>query len=221
MKKYIIRPLLFFIVVLSLSGCASFVHDYKYLEGTDSKIGVVLCHGRGFSRENVIAPLRKGINQHLGYHTISIAMPNKNKNWKDYVDDFPDAYDGIEAAISYLRDEKSVTTVYLMGHSMGSRMATAFLATHKDTGIAGFIGVGIRNGGGELLDSNKNLRNVSIPVIDVFGTGGIDERHARKRADMVSARYKQVVIEGANHGFTDHTDKLIAVVVDWLKKRQQ
>ena len=48
----------------------------------------------------------------------------------------------------YEMKKKKVERIYLMGHSMGSRMTTSYLATNPTAPIAGFIGVGIRNGGG-------------------------------------------------------------------------
>lgn len=117
--------------------------------------------------------------------------------------------------------EKGVTKIYLMGHSMGSRMATAFLAEHADAGIAGFIGVGVKNGGKPPLDSNSNLRKITIPVLDVYGDGGDgkDKVEAAARADMVSDRYQQVLIPKADHVFDTGEDEMTKAVVDWLRKQ--
>lgn len=191
-----------------------------YLDGA-SKVGVILCHGRGkHPKWKVVDPLRKGINEKLGYHTLSLQMPAEKKNWKAYAADFPRAHQEIEAGIAFLRDEKKVGKIYLMGHSMGSRMATSFLASNPSAPIAGFIGVGIRNGGPGALDSNANLRGVVIPVLDVYGDGGNGEdmTHAEARSDMVSGRYKQVLISGANHTFDGQEEEMVKKVIDWLRE---
>jgi len=195
--------------------------DNEYLPGKTSTTAVILAHGRGkYPTWFVVEPLRIGINEQLGYHTLSIQMPTDDVSWDDYDNLFPDAYKRIQAAIRFLRDTKKVKKIYLVGHSMGTRMVTGFLASHPDSGIAGFIGVGIRNGGGVPLDSNKNLRSVRIPVLDVYGDGGYgkDKIHAAVRLDMVSPHYKQVLIPGANHKFTRHEKELVDVVVRWLQK---
>jgi len=225
------RRLLTIVLVMLLSACQS--NSVKntdsqlpvnaYLDGGMSTVGVVLCHGRGkHPAWKVVDPLRKGIYQQLGYHTLSIQMPTSEGNWRDYDLLFPDAYRRIESAIRFLKEEKKVQKVYLMGHSMGSRMATAFLKEHPDSGIAGFIGVGIRNSGGGVLDSNSNLRKVEIPVLDVYGDGGDgqDAVDAKVRSDMVSDRYQQVLIPGANHKFTSHEKEMVEAVVGWLKKQK-
>ena len=193
-----------------------------YLDGKDSTIGVVLCHGRGqYPTWLVVDPLRRGLNEELGYHTLSIQMPTGDVNWKEYEAFFPDAHKRIAAAIRYLKDIKKVKKVYLMGHSMGSRMATSFLADNPNSGIAGFIGVGIRNGGDAPLDSDSNLRAVTIPVLDVYGDGGDgkDADHADDRSDMESNRYKQVLISDADHKFTQHEKEMVNAVTSWLKEQ--
>lgn len=193
-----------------------------YLDGSSSTIGVVLCHGRGkYPTWLVVDPLRKGINKQLGYHTLSIQMPTGDVNWREYEDFFPDAHKRIAAAVRYLKNTKKVEKVYLMGHSMGSRMATSYLADHPNSGIAGFIGVGIRNGGDGPLDSDANLRSIKIPVLDVYGDGGDgkDADHANTRSDMAGKDYQQVLISGADHKFSGHENEMVNTVVSWLKKQ--
>jgi dienelactone hydrolase len=194
-----------------------------FLEGKGATVGVVLCHGRGkYPTWSVVDPLRKGIHEQLGYHTLSIQMPTGNVSWREYEAFFSDSERRIAAAVRYLKDEKGVTKVYLMGHSMGSRMATSYLANNHNSAVSGFIGVGIRNGGGSPLDSDSNLRLVNFPVVDVYGDGGDgkDYDHAMSRSDMVSSKYEQVLIKGADHTFTGHEKEMVSAVVNWLQKQE-
>jgi dienelactone hydrolase len=216
-------------IILAIACCTSSLvfagppTGSVYLDGGTSKIGVILCHGRGqHPTWKVVDPLRKGIHKKLGYHTLSLQMPAEKKNWNAYAADFPRAHKEIKAGIAFLRDEKKVERIYLMGHSMGSRMATSYLASNPTAPIAGFIGVGIRNGGDEPLDSNANLRHVTLPVVDVYGDGGdgVDMKHAGARSDMVSDRYKQVLIPGASHTFDDYEEQMLQAVIDWLSERR-
>jgi dienelactone hydrolase len=216
-------------IVLATAFCTSSLtfaaqpSGSEYLDGGTSKVGVILCHGRGqHPTWKVVEPLRKGIHEKLGYHTLSLQMPAGKKQWEAYAADFPRARSEIEAGIAFLRNEKKVERIYLMGHSMGSRMATSYLANNPKAPIAGFVGVGIRNGGGEPLDSNANLRRVTIPVVDIYGDGGdgVDLKQAKARSDMVSDRYTQVLIPGASHTFDGHEGEMLKAVVDWLSKRQ-
>ena len=129
----------------------------EYLEGKDSKVAVVLAHGRGNSPDgNVVGPLRRAIQQELGFHTLSLRMPDPGADSPDSPElaaAFPEAYQRIQAAIDFLRREKGVERVYLMGHSMGGRMTSGFLANTPDAGVVGFIGVGLTAGGKEPVNT--------------------------------------------------------------------
>jgi alpha/beta superfamily hydrolase len=216
----------FMAVLMAWAGTAQARSDVParaaYLDGGDSKVGVILLHGRGKDpRWKVVDPLRRAVHRQLGFHTLSLQMPAADKPWRQYAGDFPRAYQEIEAGIAFLRDSKNVETIYLMGHSMGSRMGTAYLARHPDAPIAGFIGVGVRNRGDAPLDSNQNLRRISLPVVDIYGDGGdgVDLQDARARADMVSDRYTQVLIPGADHTFDRGQRQMVKAVIDWLSER--
>ena len=101
-----------------------------YLDGDNSKTGLILLHGKGkHPKWKVVNPVREAVNKQLGYHTLSLQMPNTKKVWKQYAEDFPEAYNRIKDGIRYLQEE-GVTTIYLMGHSMGGRMASGFMATN-------------------------------------------------------------------------------------------
>ena len=227
MKKNVIVIIFVLTIFFTCRAWAGQPDRSEYLDGGRSNIAVILCHGQGkYPRWLVVDPLRKGINKELGFHTLSLQMPVLQVNaayWKKYADVFPVAYKEIEAAIAFLRKEKGVKTIYLMGHSMGSRMATAFLANHPDSGIKGFIGVGIRNGGPTPLDSNSNLRKIKIPVLDIFGDGGdgIDGIQGKDRADLVSTNYKQILIPGADHLYSFYEDQMVKAVVDWLRENEK
>ncbi len=192
-----------------------------YLDGGDSKYGLILAHGKGkYPTWLVVDPLRKGIHNDLGYHTISLQMPTGYSDWKEYSDGFPDAYKTIEEAIAYLKNDKGVSKIFLFGHSMGARMACAFVAKHPDSGLSGLIVAGCRNNGGDPLGCDQNLKKVDLPVLDIWGgKNGKDSRAASERSGLVSATYTQVKISGANHKFEGREAELLNAVKKWLKKQ--
>jgi len=221
------------LIIVFMTGCQSSqsikttdpdMPDNAYLTGSKD-VGLVLCHGRGhYPTWMVVEPLRKGVNKQLGYHTLSIQMPTGDVSWRDYVHYFPDARKRIDTAIKALK-EKGVKKIYLMGHSMGTRMATSYLAKKPDASVAGFIGVGIRTYGEGDLNTTENLRMINIPVLDVFGDGGDgkDADHAADHEVFVGADYKQILIQGADHRFTEsnHEKKMVDVIVAWLKTQSE
>lgn len=96
-------------------------------------------------------------------------------------------------------------------------MTSVFLANHPDSDIAGFISVGSFAAGDEPVDTNSVLRNVRIPVLDVYAEGNENARFAESRRRFFSKRFKQVAIPGANHDFIGHDDTVAAEVIGWLK----
>lgn len=196
----------------------------EYLEGAQSKVAVVLAHGRVNAPDgNVVGPLRRAIHEQLGFHTLSLQMPDPGSDALDspaLVAMFPEAYQRIQAAIDFLKKDKGVERVYLMGHSMGGRMTSGFLANHPDAGVAGLIGVGLTAGGKEPVNTNLNLRKVKIPVIDIYGDNDMDARAASFRKPMVSERFEQVEIRGAPHSYRGYEQPVADAVVGWLKKQE-
>ena len=132
MKPSIQKSVLFFIaLIISVPLYSSQPTDSVYLKG-EKNSAVILAHGKGkHPTWKVVNPLRKGINTGLGFHTLSLQMPNDNKNWKEYANDFPKAYDTINQGISFLKT-KGIKNIYLLGHSMGSRMMGAYTSNNEN-----------------------------------------------------------------------------------------
>ena len=199
-----------------------------YLDGGTSTVGVILCHGRNQQPTGgVVDPLRRGIHAQLGYHTLSLQMPAVGSERPPYNKFFPEAYKRIDDAVQFLRNEKRVRTMYLMGHSLGSRMATGYLAEHNEASISGFIGVGVRIGGDVPVNSLMNLKiamqkSPVLKVVDVYGDGGdgIDAKQARRRSFLVGDRYQQILIPGADHRFDSGEKQMVEAVVNWLKAQK-
>lgn len=197
-----------------------------YLDGNDAKTAVILAHGQGLNADaNVVGPLRRAIHQELGWHTLSLNMPTLSgerggaEQLDQYAATFPDAYSRIQVAIQFLLQEKGVEHIYLMGHSMGSRMATAFLALHPEAPVAGFIGVGMLGGGQPPLNPNISLRSIKIPVLDVYAENDRDAQAAAARKNLVSERFTQVSIPGAKHDYKGYEQPVAQAVNGWLRKQ--
>jgi dienelactone hydrolase len=198
----------------------------EYLDGRGAKVAVVLAHGLGLDADShVVSPLRKAIHSELGYHTLSLQMPTlagkrSPELFQQYASTFPEAYARIQAALDFLRKEKGVERVYLMGYSMGGRMTTAFLANNPEAGVAGYIGVGLSAGGPEPLNTNINLRKVNVPVIDVYAENDRDARFAENRKSLLSDRFVQVPIAGAKHNYRGYDNQVTKAVIGWLTKQE-
>jgi pimeloyl-ACP methyl ester carboxylesterase len=221
--KHILVLVVCFFSLLNIAVCqAEQLAKPVYLDGGNSKYGLILCHGRGkYPTFDVVDPLRKAVHQQLGWHTLSLQMPADNIDWLDYADDFPKAYQTIQQGIEFLRQERGVQTIYLMGHSMGARMSAAFVANYKETDLAGLIVAGIRNNGGTPLDGEASLRKVKVPVLDIYGADEFEDvSAANERSYMASDKYRQVSIAKGNHRFVGVEREFTREVIAWLLTRQ-
>jgi len=213
----------FLALVIVSNAAAADMPKGEYLEGKNSKVGVILAHGQGLNPDsNVVGPLRKTINKDLGFHTLSLQMPvlpgpKTLDKFLEYEPTFPEAYKVIQAGIDFLK-QKGVERIYLMGYSMGGRMTTGFLVRNPDSGVIGYIGVGLLGGGPEPLNTNLNLKKIKLPVIDISADSGPDAKSAEFRKQLVSDRYTQVTIPGAKHDYLGYNDQVDAAVIGWLKK---
>jgi predicted alpha/beta-hydrolase family hydrolase len=213
-------------LVLLSSLAAAQMPKGEYLDGKVSKVAVILAHGQGLDPDaNVVGPLRRAIYETLGYHTLSLSMPTlpgvkSLELFEQYESTFPEAYARIQAGIDFLRREKGVERIYLMGHSMGGRMTSAFLANNPDAPIVGFIGVGLLAGGKEPLNTNLNLRKIKIPVIDIYAENDRDAKSAEFRRPFVSDTFLQVPVPGAKHDYKGYEKVVAEAVINWLKQRE-
>jgi hypothetical protein len=211
--------------------------DGLYLDGGKSSVGVILVHGRGVGPSGVVVnPLRIAIHERLGYHTISLSYPmsKSHKSAQEELKYFPDAYERIDAAISFLTKEKGVTRLYIIGHSLGTRITTSYLVNKLTPIIGGYIGIGVMGGmkkncqkeNAIPLSSWCNLKatlanNPVFPIMDVVALGDEEEASlAEERAAFISPTYQQIRIEGADHQFLSKGDEMVNRVVLWLKGQQ-
>lgn len=134
-----------------------------------SQAAVILAHGRAQGPDGqVVGLLRRSIAKDAGFTTLSVQLPVlATPDYLAYAATFPDAYKTLQAAIEYLAKEKAVKRIYVLGYSMGARMTTAFLASTDLPAVSGYVGVGVLEGGGDLLDANLNIRKLKVPILDL------------------------------------------------------
>ncbi len=216
MKKLLLSICL--LVAVSISANAQKPKDSVYLEGTKDS-ALILLHGKGkYPTWKVVDPLRKNINKNLGFHTLSLQMPTAGDNFRNYEEHFPEAYATIKDAITFLK-EKNVQNIYLFGHSMGSRMASAFIAENGNSEIKGLILAGCRNNGGGLLSCSNNIEMIDLPILDVWGgKNKKDRKSASQRENFISDTYTQVKVNGSNHVFKGYDSELSDIVMKWIEK---
>jgi len=189
-----------------------------YLEGK-SDIGMILAHGKGMDPDfKVVKPLRLALNQDMGFHTLSLQMPNQYEAYEDYEKEQPKVDAMIDQAISFLHS-KGVKKIYLMGHSLGAGMTSSYLVSHPSAPIAGYIAVGCRGNKSKLISCTDNMPKIKIKVFDIWGrSNSEDEDFAAIRAPLVSENYRQYGVDGAGHVLDGSIEFFIEEVEGWLEK---
>lgn len=180
--------------------------------------GVLLLHDAGAHADwpGVIGPLRHELPLH-GWTTLSLQLPP------------PDAETAAEQAQARLRAAlafmatKNIRNIVLLGHGSGALAALRYAAANQGA-INGLILVSL----GE-VDDPALLEQAGVPIYDIYGsTDGMEVRRAgaqrlldgRRLARQEGGalpRYRQFVLEGADHFFSEQTDILQRRVRGWLK----
>ncbi|MGW8247617.1 MAG: alpha/beta fold hydrolase [Acidiferrobacterales bacterium] len=213
-------------IKLNASG-VEFLGLYTPPANGKSRGAVIILHGNGVhpAWPAVIEPLRTELPEH-GWHTLSLQMPILPNGAvdKDYVPLFPEVPARIQAGVDFLK-KKGIKHIVLTGHSLGTTMATYYLADARDPVVDTFVLVS--GGPGVITDKRmneiKNLGRVhGVSVLDIYGTEDfpyvIDSVIKRKTLDLAKHgnRYTSFAIKGADHFYRDVEPALVQKFVQWI-----
>ncbi|ADR33798.1 hypothetical protein Sulku_1135 [Sulfuricurvum kujiense DSM 16994] len=189
-----------------------------YLEGSSDK-GIILAHGKGMDPDfKVVKPLRLALHKDMGFHTLSLQMPNQHEAYEDYEKEQPKVDAMIDQSIAFLQS-KGVKTIYLMGHSLGAGMTNGYLVSHPNAPIKGYIAIGCRGNKSKVISCTDNMTKIKIKTFDIWGKeNSEDEAYALLRAPLVGANYRQYGVEGANHALDGSMEFVIEEIEGWLEQ---
>lgn len=200
-----------------------------YAEHTTEKAegAAIVIHGSGVHPNwpDVVYPLRTQLPDY-GWQTLSIQMPilANDASYKEYAPLFVEIAPRINAAIAFFKD-KGISNIVIVAHSLGSTMSAYYLAKNPDSGVKAFVAVGVP---GILFDDNErdflvSLKNIKIPLMDIYGSNDLDSVLNSAQSKVKAARktgnktYQQIKIDGANHFFVGKQDELVKRVRGWVK----
>jgi len=182
-----------------------------YSEAKEAKGAIVLAHGMGVHPDyGIIGELRTRLAD-AGYTTLSIQMPilAADAPAARYPVLFWEADARFAAAVSYLW-RKRYRRIVLVSHSMGSRMANHYVASHSKLPLAGWISLSISNG------EYARLKSVKFPVFDVYGEKDFDVvlQGAEKRAATLKRLRgsSQTMVFAADHYFAGKEKELVMLI---------
>ncbi|MEJ2451769.1 MAG: DUF3530 family protein, partial [Gammaproteobacteria bacterium] len=176
-----------------------------YAEPTTDKAkgAVIILHGIGAhpAWPDVIEPIRMQLPDH-GWYTLSLQMPvlGNEATDKDYPPLFPEVSGRIQAGVDFLKSH-GINNIVISGHSLGTTMASCYLAKHRDPAVKVFAsisgGFGVPND--KLMDNNRNFTHMQgVRILDIYG---VDDRNpvlnaVKARAKLMSkihnANYRQI-----------------------------
>ena len=194
---------------------------------TESGRAVILVHGIGVHPNwpDVIFPLREAMLENE-ITSLSIQMPILPNEAEDseYSALYPEVPGRLQAAVDFLKNS-GYARVDIVGHSLGARMATYYLAQQGTDGVNSVVLIGMGNSSsGSWPESIDALARLRVPVLDLYGGKDLDtvlntvQDRATSGQKNKSGIYRQIRVEDANHFFQGHENALKQHVIDWLNK---
>lgn len=189
--------------------------------------GVIVVHGSGVhpNWQDVVHPLRTGLAE-KGWATLSIQMPvlHNEAEYHEYAPLFDEVAPRLDAAIKNLQD-KGISNISIVAHSLGSAMSAYYLSTHPQAGVKSFVAVGMPGPRDDpRMDTLKALQKIKLPVLDLYGEKDLDyvleSAPKRKQAVEKVRGSGQQIIPAADHFFVGHNTELVDSVDRWLSQQQ-
>ncbi|HET7764587.1 MAG TPA: DUF3530 family protein [Burkholderiales bacterium] len=182
-----------------------------YTEAKDAKGAVILAHGLGVHPDyGVIGELRTRLAD-AGYTTLSVQMPilAAEAPAARYPVLFWEADARFASALTYLR-RKRYGRIWLVSHSMGSRMANHYISAHPQVPLAGWISLSISSG------DIGPFKKIKFPVYDVYAEHDLEAviKGAPRRAETLKRirGSSQTMVFGADHYFAKKDKDLVSLI---------
>ena len=187
-----------------------------YTEAAKPRASIVLVHGIGVHPDHsIIGTLRSRLAER-GYSTLSIQMPvaAADAGPEAYPPLFADAADRIAKAAGWLRSKSPVHLV-LLSHSMGTRMANAYLDGAGATSpFSAWVALGL----GQPYSSATT--GFAMPILDVYGEldlATVRESAAQRKTALNPLNgSKQAVLARADHFYSTQETELLAAIDNFL-----
>ena len=182
-----------------------------YSEVPNAKGAIILAHGLGVHPDyGVIGELRTRLAE-AGYTTLSVQMPilAADANPARYPVLFWEADARFAGALTYLR-RKHYDRIWLISHSMGSRMANHYVSAHPQVPLAGWISLSISSG------EIGPFKKIKFPVYDVYAEKDLDAvlKGAPRRAATLKGMKgsSQTMVYATDHYFTRKEKDLVSLI---------
>jgi pimeloyl-ACP methyl ester carboxylesterase len=182
-----------------------------YTEAKDAKGAIILAHGLGVHPDyGIIGELRTRLAD-AGYTTLSVQMPllAADAPATRYPVLFWEADARFAGALTFLR-RKHYDKIWVVSHSMGSRMANHYISAHPQVPLAGWISLSISSG------DIGPLKRIRFPVYDVYAEKDLEPvltGASRRAAALKTVRgSSQTMVFGTDHYFAKKEKDLVSLI---------
>jgi predicted alpha/beta-hydrolase family hydrolase len=187
---------------------------------------IIILHGMGSNPNapQIIHPLRSQLAE-LGWITASIQLPiaAQDASIGDNLALIKESSSRIKATLSYMHENFANTHCILIAHSLGSIMATHFLASQDKPVCDAVVLISMPTLASDLPEANsiEQLKKINIPTLDIYGSQDLTSVRklapTRKLSLMKNNPLnRQIEISGADHVFTGLNDTLVRSIHGWL-----
>jgi pimeloyl-ACP methyl ester carboxylesterase len=182
-----------------------------YTEAKNARGAIILAHGLGVHPDyGVIGDLRARLAE-AGYTTLSVQMPilAAEAPATRYPVLFWEADARFAGALTYLR-RKHYDKIWLVSHSMGSRMANHYISAHPQVPLSGWISLSISNG------DLGPFKRIKFPVFDVYAEKDLEPviKGATRRAAILKGMKgsSQTMMFATDHYFAGREKDLVTLI---------
>lgn len=195
-------------------------------QGTARAAGhVLIVHDSGQHPDwqTLIRPLRLRLPDY-GWSSVSVEMPepvseNGNMDYPALLTTSRAYFDAVYNHLKSIGAER----VVVIGYGMGARLAVNWVNQSSPPEVKAMILISMKDGDAKSgLDSNMDMVNLTIPILDVIAENDrpevIEAGEERLRYRLRLPQYRQLVIYAADQYYSQQEEELIKRIRGWLKQ---
>lgn len=201
----------------------TFLGLYTETEKTDNSNVVIILHDMGEhpDAKPLIHRLRTTLPLH-NWASLALQMPIRESgaNRDDYYPLFDEARERIDAAVDYLL-KNGAKHISIVGYGMGALMA-AYRLSEKPNDLMALVSISlpVPQTTASQAQSLDLIKKVQMPFLDVYAEfdlpAVIDSARQRRMAGKDNPVYRQIRMDGEDHGYQQDYELLVKRVYSWL-----
>jgi pimeloyl-ACP methyl ester carboxylesterase len=200
-----------------------FLGIYTEAEKTDNSNVVIVLHEMGEhpDAKPLVHRLRTALPLH-NWASLSLQMPIRESGARtdDYYPLFDEARDRINAAVEYLL-KNGAKHIAIVGYGMGALMA-AYRLGDKPNDVMALVSISlpVPQTTASQAQSLELIKKVQLPFLDVYAEfdlpAVIDTTRQRRMAGKDNPVFRQIRMDGEDHGYQQDYELLVKRVYSWL-----